>query len=58
MNKIISLILFLVLNVVAHAEDKAIIVFDASGSMWGQLEGKTKIEIAKETLADVVTQLE
>ncbi len=39
----------------ANAEDKAIIVFDASGSMWGQLEGKTKIEIAKETLSDVVT---
>ncbi|MEB8432971.1 VWA domain-containing protein [Cocleimonas sp. KMM 6892] len=42
-------------SVSANAEDKAIIVFDASGSMWGQLDGKTKIEIAKKTLSDVVT---
>ncbi len=55
MNKFLSLILLLVLSVASHAEDKAIIVFDASGSMWGQLDGKTKIEIAKKTLADVVT---
>jgi len=41
--------------VFVYAEDKAIIVFDASGSMWGQLEGKTKIEIAKDTLSDVVS---
>ncbi|MEP4769219.1 MAG: VWA domain-containing protein [Roseibium sp.] len=30
--------------------DRAIIVFDASGSMWGQIDGKSKIEIARETL--------
>jgi len=37
----------------AHA-DKAIIVLDASGSMWGQIGGEAKIAIAKETLADVL----
>ena len=35
----------------AHA-DKAIIVLDASGSMWGQIGGEAKIAIARETLAD------
>ncbi len=50
-----SLLFSLIVSFSAHAEDKAIIVFDASGSMWGQLEGKTKIAIAKKTLADVVT---
>ena len=50
-----GLLLNLLLSLSVNAADKAIIVFDASGSMWGQLEGKTKIAIAKETLADVVT---
>ncbi len=54
-NKFLSLIALLILSVSAHAEDKAIIVFDASGSMWAQLDGKTKIEIAKKTLANLVT---
>lgn len=38
----------------AFANDKAIIVLDASGSMWGQIDGKTKIEIARETLTQVL----
>ena len=38
----------------AAAADKAMIVMDASGSMWGQIEGRTKIEIARETLASVL----
>ena len=36
------------------ASPNAMIVFDASGSMWGQIEGKNKITIAKEALRDVV----
>ncbi|MGI9350299.1 MAG: vWA domain-containing protein [Rhizobiaceae bacterium] len=36
------------------AGERAIIVFDASGSMWGQISGKTKIEIARETLGNVL----
>jgi len=39
----------------ALAADKAIIVMDASGSMWGQIDGKTKIEIARETLGTVLS---
>lgn len=35
----------------AHAAEKMMLVLDASGSMWGQIQGKTKIEIARETVA-------
>lgn len=38
----------------AIAGEKAMIVMDASGSMWGQIEGRTKIEIARETLAGML----
>ena len=34
-------------NAMAEDNPKAVIVFDASGSMWGQIKGKSKIEIAK-----------
>ena len=42
---------------IAHANDKAVIVLDASGSMWGQIDGKTKIEIARDTLSGVLETL-
>lgn len=42
---------------ISHANDRAIIVLDASGSMWGQIEGRTKIEIARDTLSDVLATL-
>ena len=51
---------FLVLLLIsgsAAAAERAMIVLDASGSMWGQIEGKTKIEIARETLRQVTTEL-
>lgn len=38
-----------------HAAENAILVLDASGSMWGQLNGKTKIEIARAAVADLTT---
>ncbi|HEY6631449.1 MAG TPA: VWA domain-containing protein [Rhizobiaceae bacterium] len=38
----------------AHAGDRAIIVLDASGSMWGQIEGRPKVDIARETLRTVL----
>ncbi|MFZ2102999.1 MAG: VWA domain-containing protein, partial [Oricola sp.] len=41
----------------ALAADRAIIVMDASGSMWGQIGGRTKIEIARETLAGVLPSI-
>lgn len=37
----------------AHAQN-TIIVLDASGSMWGQIDGVSKIEIAREVLGDLL----
>ena len=37
-----------------QAADRAIIVLDASGSMWGQIDGRPKVEIARETLRTVL----
>jgi Ca-activated chloride channel family protein len=41
----------------AVAEGQSIIVLDASGSMWGQIEGRAKLEIAREALAAVVADM-
>ena len=35
-------------------DGQVMIVLDASGSMWGQIDGKPKLEIARETLASVL----
>jgi len=54
------LLLILVFQGPAIAEtngDAFIFIFDASGSMWGQVEGKAKIELAKEVLTDLITDL-
>ena len=32
------------------------IIFDASGSMWGQIDGKAKITIAREVIAPIITE--
>jgi len=39
----------------AFAANPAVLfVFDGSGSMWGQVEGKTKIELAKEAMSGLL----
>jgi len=51
----ILLLLFSLLTAsLAEAKPKTVIIFDASGSMWGQINGVAKIEIAKSTLKDVI----
>ena len=40
------------------AEGKSIIVLDASGSMWGQIDGRPKLEIAREALGSVLSGLD
>ena len=50
----LGLIAALALPAPALAEGKSIIVLDASGSMWGQIEGRAKLEIAREALAQVL----
>lgn len=48
-------LLFLIISTgMLHATDSAIVVFDASGSMWGQIKGKTKIEIARDVMGTLV----
>ncbi len=44
----------------AAAEEGSPIVFiyDSSGSMWGQIQGKSKVEIAREVMATTVADLE
>ena len=39
-----------------QAADKTILVFDASGSMWEQIEGKPKIEIARSALKSMLAE--
>lgn len=41
----------------ALAADRTIVVLDASGSMWGQIDGKPKLEIARQSLRTVLQSL-
>jgi Ca-activated chloride channel homolog len=41
----------------AGATQNIVFILDASGSMWGQVEGQAKIAIAKEVLANLVREL-
>ncbi|MCX7645543.1 MAG: VWA domain-containing protein [Rhodobacteraceae bacterium] len=50
-------ILLLCLPAMAMAEGRTMIVLDASGSMWGQIGGRTKVEIAREVLGTVLAQV-
>ncbi len=49
--------LFLILCGAAQAagpvKARMMLVFDASGSMWGQIEGRAKIDIAKEVMSEL-----
>ena len=40
-----------------QAAERTIIVLDASGSMWAKIDGKSRIEIAKETVKTVIGNL-
>lgn len=53
--RVVSFFLVLTAGAGAVAAERAIIVLDASGSMWGQIEGETKMSIAQETLAEVLS---
>jgi len=53
----VGVLFLLALTTASLAADKAIIVLDASGSMWGQIDGKPKLEIARETLREVLQSL-
>ncbi|MEO1494576.1 MAG: VWA domain-containing protein [Pseudomonadota bacterium] len=42
----------------AGAAERTIIVLDASGSMWGQIDGTAKIEIARDVLTRIVGEID
>lgn len=54
MRQWLALILFALLAPAPAVAEDAMIVLDASGSMWGQIKGEAKIAIAKKVLNDVV----
>jgi Ca-activated chloride channel family protein len=45
-----ALMMLLWTAAVAQAADRVIVILDASGSMWAQIDGKPKLEIARESL--------
>lgn len=49
-----SLFASLLLVATTASAENVVLVLDASGSMWGQIEGKTKIEIARAAVGDLV----
>ena len=55
--KSFALVAALAAPTLAAAEGRSIIVLDGSGSMWGQIDGKPKLEIAREALAEVLKSI-
>lgn len=53
----IAVCLTAMLPFAAHAEGKSILILDASGSMWGQIDGRPKLEIAREALGSVLSAI-
>lgn len=49
----IALLAMLTTPVAAQQNPDIMVVFDASGSMWGQIDGRTKIEIAQDAFSDL-----
>src|SRR5215217_3900604 len=56
-NLLLGAVAALGLALPAVAAERAIIVLDASGSMWAQIDGKARITIARETLDSVLATL-
>ena len=62
MKRLSLLIYFLLCAIVLPAQDDQalspiIFIYDASGSMWGQMQGKTKMAIAANVLSNAVNEL-
>ncbi len=53
---ILSLVIFQ-LNAQEQAPSPILFIYDASGSMWGEMDGKTKKDIASEVLSKTVNNL-
>ncbi|WP_284163278.1 VWA domain-containing protein [Frigidibacter sp. SD6-1] len=48
----------LLMPTLAQADGRSIIVLDGSGSMWGQIDGRAKLEIAREALGTVLAGID
>jgi len=62
MKKLAILFLFFLAMLQMEAQNQSqpspiIFIYDASGSMWGQMDGRTKMEIALDVLSDAVNKL-
>jgi Ca-activated chloride channel family protein len=53
----VAALALLALVACAARADDAILVLDASGSMWGQIDGKTKVEIARSVVGGLLDDL-
>jgi Ca-activated chloride channel family protein len=59
MRTIVTLFACLISTVLCAAEPtKTILILDCSGSMWGKIQGRTKVDIAREAVAKVVGGLD
>ncbi len=54
--RIVLIFTVFITGLIAEDNPRAVIIFDASGSMWGQINGKAKIEIARDALKNVVKE--
>lgn len=50
----LALLTALAMAPAAHAAENVMLVLDASGSMWGRIDGRTKVELAREAVAALV----
>lgn len=50
----VAMCLSVIASLTAQAAERTMIVLDASGSMWGQIEGEAKIGIARRVLTEVL----
>ncbi|MES0198015.1 VWA domain-containing protein [Mesorhizobium sp. M0011] len=53
-RSVAAAVLLLSMTTFGFAANKVIIILDASGSMWAQIDGKPKLEIARESLRTVL----
>ena len=49
-RSVAAAMLLLWMTTLGLAADRVIVILDASGSMWAQIDGKPKLEIARESL--------
>ncbi|MFO7550644.1 MAG: VWA domain-containing protein [Haliea sp.] len=57
MQRLLLVLVFLFTAGQALAAQNLLFIMDASGSMWGRVDGEPKIVLAREVLADLVTSL-